>query len=96
MGTVTGCCARANGEKVLVNVASVGSRPQHDGLSAYTVIEWSGGVCSIRQHVVAFDAAEEAHLCAAARLPEYADFRPPAGEAQERVTGTPGDRAGAD
>ena len=62
--------------KLLVNVASVGSRPQHDGLSAYTVIDCARGVCTVQQCLVPFDADEEARRCAAARLPEFADYRP--------------------
>lgn len=62
--------------KLLVNVASVGSRPQHDGLSAYTLIDFENGSCMVRQHVVPFDAAEEARRCAEACMPEYAAFRP--------------------
>ena len=70
---------RALGTKVLVNVASVGSRPEHDGLSAYTLIDCAGGACTVRQRFVPFDAEEEARRCAAAGMPEFDDFHPPAG-----------------
>jgi predicted phosphodiesterase len=70
---------RALGRKLLVNVASVGSRPEHDGLSAYTLLDCLGGGRTVRQRFVPFDAAEEARRCAAARLPAFADFCPPAG-----------------
>lgn len=62
--------------KLLINVASVGSRPQHDGLSAYTLIDCADGACTVSQHLVPFDAQEEARRCAAASLPDFAAFRP--------------------
>ena len=64
--------------KILINVASVGSRPQHDGLSAYTLVDCSGSQCTVQQRFVSFDAAEETRRCAAAGMPDIADYRPPA------------------